>query len=185
LVDRRVIEAAFTGGYDVGRKRDASELALVGLATTQSYPLRLAITLDRTPYDEQADVLHYALSNLPIVKMQIDRNGIGGNLAENTEKRFPAKAVGVDFTNASKTLWATDTKMLVQQRKAKLPVDREWARQIHSIKRKVGVNSTSFDAERTEKSHADKFWAWALALNGALALGRTEGDEVTVRSRRR
>lgn len=185
LIDRRVVEGAFTGGYDVGRKRDASELALVGLATTQSYPLRLAVTLDRTPYDEQADVLHYALSNLPIVKLQIDRNGIGGNLAENTEKRFPGKAVGVDFTNASKTLWATDTKMLVQQRKARLPVDREWARQIHSIKRQVSVNATTFDAERTERSHADKFWAWALALNGALALGRTEDDEVKVRSRRR
>ena len=57
--------------------------------------------------------------------------------------------------------------MLVQQRKAILPADREIGYQIHSIKRLVSLSKNLvFDTTRNEKHHADKFWAWALALAG-------------------
>lgn len=184
-IDRRQVEDIYFGGYDVGRSKNASELALVGSTTAQSYPLRLAVTLENVPFDAQIEVLDYALSTLPIAKLQIDRNGIGSNLAENMAAAFPTKAAGVNFTAQSKALYATDAKMLVQQHKAILPVDREWARQIHSIRRIVGANVISFDAEQSEKSHADKFWAWALALNAGLSVGRNSDEDVTVRSRRK
>ncbi len=58
--------------------------------------------------------------------------------------------------------------MLMQKRKVPLPIDRDMAYQIHSIKRLVTPSKNLvFDTERNEKHHADKFWALALALNAA------------------
>lgn len=166
LVASAVVEVVYAAGVDVGRTRNTTELYLVGLSTLRSYPLRLAVTMDAMPFDEQFSIIAHALDRLPVVKMLIDRNGIGRNLAENLQDAFGGKAIGVDFTNETKRLWATDAKMLIQKGKTPLPVDRDIAYQIHSIKRLVTANrNLIFDTERNEKHHADKFWAWALALS--------------------
>ena len=110
------------------------------------------------------------ITALPVSKMLIDRGGLGRQLAEKMENRFPGKAEGVDFTNATKQLWASQMKMRFQQKKVPIPVDRDLAYQIHSIKRKVTASKNLvFDTERNEKHHADKFWALALALAAADA----------------
>lgn len=172
------VEMTLAAGVDVGRTRNTTELVIVGMTTVGSYPLRLNVSLDNMPFDSQLDVLTYALTQLPLVSMLIDQNGIGRNLAESLARRFGGKAEGVDFTNATKTLWATDAKMLVQQRKTPLPNDRDLAYQIHSIKRMVTPSrNLVFDSDRAEKHHADKFWAWALALAAASA-GRVFGYAV-------
>jgi phage FluMu gp28-like protein len=89
---------------------------------------------------------------------------------KNLSKRFPVKAEGVDFTNATKQLWATDSKMLFQQHKVPIPVDRELAYQIHSIKKMVSPSKNLiFDTARNEKHHADKFWGHSLGLAAAGA----------------
>lgn len=170
LVRTGEIEPVLAAGFDVGRTRNASELAIVGLTTTRQYPLRALLTLNQVEFDDQLDVLAAAMVKLPIVKLQIDQNGIGRNLAENLAKRFPAKAAGVNFTTESKLLWATDAKMLAQQKRTPLPVSRDLAYQIHSIKRTVTPSKNLvFDVQRNEKHHADKFWAWALALSSATS----------------
>lgn len=163
-----LIEVTLAGGMDIGRTRNTTELFLVGISTLGSYPLRLAISLDNVAFDDQLAVAAYALRTLPIAGLRIDRNGMGMNLAENLAGDFPTKAQGVDFTNATKTLWATDAKMLTQRKKTPLPVDRDLAYQIHSIKKTVTASKNLiFDTARNEKHHADKFWAWALALHAA------------------
>lgn len=159
------VENSFTAGYDVGRTRNASELFIIGNSTTNTYPLRAAITLDNCEFDDQQEVISYALTKLPIYLMLIDQNGIGMNLAENAAKAYPTKAQGVNFTNPSKSVWAGDAKMLIQQRKTPLPANRDIAYQIHSIKKIVtAAKNIVFDTERNLKHHADKFWAWALGL---------------------
>lgn len=162
------VEATFAAGVDIGRTRNTTEIYLVGIGTTKQYPLRLAITLDNIAFDDQLTVMLDVLSSLPIVAMQIDQNGIGRNIAESAAKYYPAKVQPVNFTNETKRLWATDAKMLIQQHKTPLPVDNDLAYQIHSIKKMITANNNLvFDTERNEKHHADKFWAWALALAGA------------------
>lgn len=163
-----LIEPVLAGGMDIGRTRNTTEIFFVGLSTLGSFPLRLALTLDGVPFDEQLAVAAYALRTLPISALLIDRNGLGMMLAEQLAQAFPAKATGVDFTQPNKVLWATDAKMLVQRRRAPLPADRDIAYQIHSIKKTVtAAKNLVFDTARNEKHHADKFWAWALALCAA------------------
>ena len=79
-------------------------------------------------------------------------------------------SAGSTAFGATKNLWATDAKMLIQQGKTPLPVNRDIAYQIHSIKRRVTPSrNLVFDTETNEKHHADKFWAWALMLAAAKA----------------
>lgn len=166
LAGKHQTEFAFASGYDVGRTRNTSELFLVGLSALKSYPLRLALTLDNCDFDSQFEVISYALTRLPVLALLIDHNGIGRNLAENAEKAFPGKAAGVDFTNTSKALWATNGKMLFQQKRVPLPADRDIAYQVHSIKKMVTASKNAvYDTARNEKHHADKFWALMLALD--------------------
>lgn len=161
------LEQSFAVGVDIGRTRNATEIFVVGLTSVDSFPLRLTITLENMGFDDQLTVLLLVLSALPVRAMLIDRNGIGRNLAEDAAKQYPVKVQPVDFTNATKALWATDAKMLIQQHKTPLPPDRDLAYQIHSIKKIVtAARNLVFDADRNEKHHADKFWAWVLALAG-------------------
>ena len=85
------------------------------------------------------------------------------NLAENLGRAYP-QVVGEAFTNASKERWCTDFKILLQRRDVDLPRDRELVAQLHSIKRRVlPSGNVSFDAERTNRGHADRYWALVLA----------------------
>lgn len=181
LIKAVQVESVLAGGYDVGRTRNTSELFLVGVSTLLSFPLRLAITLDNCDFDSQFEVISYALTRLPIFGMFIDRNGLGMNLAENAERKFPGKAAGADFTAQSKALWATDGKMLFQQRRAPIPANRDIAYQIHSIKRKITpAKNMVFDTERNEKHHADKFWALMLSLAVARIIELPSANEGVV-----
>ena len=184
-IDAGRAEPVFGAGVDVGRTRNTSELFLIGRPTVPSYPLRLMVTMDNVSFDDQQAILVYALDTLPIAKMLIDRNGIGMNLAENLEREYPVKAEGAQFTQPNKLLWATDAKMLIQQKHTPLPVHRDLAYQIHSIKRLMSPSKNLvFDTERNEKHHADKFWAWALALAAAKhPIGEAAVAQVTVRGR--
>jgi len=172
-------ETTLYGGMDIGRTRNTTEIYLVG-AGENLFPLRFALTLDGVDYDTQFDALSQVLAKLPIAKLLIDCTGLGGQLAENAVKRFPMTAEGALFSLKSKTLWATDAKMLIQQHKTPLPTDRNMAYQIHSIKRIVTPSKNLvFDTDANEKHHADAFWAWALAL-AALRMGPTSVSSGTL-----
>jgi phage FluMu gp28-like protein len=168
-IQRGEVEQVMAGGGDIGRTRNTSEFFLVGESTTDTFPLRLMITLDNCTFDDQKTVLKEILG-LNVSTFFIDRNGIGANLSEDLEREFPSKAQGMLFTLETKKMMATGTKMLFQQRRIPIPVDRDLAYQIHSIKRIVTPSKNLvFDTERNEKHHADKFWALAMALQAAAA----------------
>jgi phage FluMu gp28-like protein len=168
-IAEKKVETVFSGGMDIGRTRNTSELYLVGESTTNTYPLRLALTMDNTEFDDQLSVVTNVMANLPVKKLLIDQTGIGRNIAENAAKKYPSKVEGVDFTNSSKQFWAGNTKMVMQQRKAPIPIERDLAYQIHSIKKLITASkNVVFDTDRNEKHHADKFWALALAHSAAL-----------------
>ena len=90
--------------------------------------------------------------------------------------------VGEAFTNASKERWCTDFKILLQRRDLDLPRDRELVSQIHSIKRRVlPSGNVTFEAERTNRGHADRFWAIVLACQKERGPSRRAEAEVGVR----
>jgi phage FluMu gp28-like protein len=157
------IEPALIGGLDVGRKKDLTEFMGLGKTTTKQFPIRFMVSLDRVRYDDQERCFREIITRLPFTQVLVDQNGIGAQLAENLSKT--GKATGVDFTNPTKELWAVEARIQAERGNTPLPMDRDLAYQIHSIKKTVTVAKNNvFDTERNEKHHADKFWAWALAI---------------------
>lgn len=172
------IEAALAAGIDVGRKHDLTEFVALGKSTTGQYPLRISVSLDRVLYDDQERCFLELISRLPIVKALVDQNGIGAQLAENLQRLTNGKAEGVNFTNPAKEVWAVEARVQAERGNTPLPMDRDLTYQIHSIKRSVSASKkNTFDNERNEKHHADKFWAWALGVTAA-GMGLATWDDV-------
>jgi phage FluMu gp28-like protein len=168
-------------GYDVGRTRDRSELALFDDRDGRLV-CRLLRRYDKVPFADQEADLRRLLHTLPIARLSIDRSGIGMNLAENLQRDFP-QVVGENFTNETKERWCTDFKILLQRRDVVLPRDRDLVAQVHSIKRRVlPSGKVTFDAERTERGgHADRFWAIALACQKERGPAPKRSVEIGVR----
>jgi phage FluMu gp28-like protein len=176
----RAPEGRIVAGFDVGRTRDRSELAVFEEIEGR-FTCRMLKSFEGTPFAEQEAELRRLLGTLPVARLSIDKSGIGMNLAENLSRDFP-QVVGENFTNESKERWATDFKILLQRRDVTLPRDRELVGQIHAIKRRVlPSGKVSFDAERNARGHADKFWAVALACQKERQEGRPRGGEIGVR----
>ncbi|WP_199351057.1 terminase large subunit domain-containing protein [Haliangium ochraceum] len=156
-------EGRIVAGFDVGRTRDRSELAVFE-DTGGHFVCRLLRRYDQVPFAEQEADLRRFLDRVPVARLSIDQSGIGMHLAENLARDY-AQVVGDTFTNDNKERWATDLKILFQRKDIALPRDRELVGQIHSIKRRVlPSGKVGFDAERsTRGGHADRFWAIALA----------------------
>jgi phage FluMu gp28-like protein len=150
-------------GYDVGRIRDHSELAVFE-QQGERFVCRMLRRYEQVPFAEQEADLRTLLDRVAVARLAIDRSGIGMHLAENLARDYPQVQAEV-FTNDSKERWATDFKILLQRRDVTIPRDRDLVGQIHSIKRRVlPSGKVAFDAERTSRSgHADRFWAIALA----------------------
>lgn len=163
------VEPTLTAGLDVGRHRHLTELLVTGKTTTGHMPLRLRVSLDRVEYDDQQACFTQLFKALPFTSVLIDRNGIGGQLAENLEREFPGMCEGVNFTNATKELWAVQVRISFERAHVPIPLDRDLAYQIHSIKKRVtAAGNSTFDTEGNEKHHADQFWALALAVWGQV-----------------
>ena len=80
---------------------------------------------------------------------------------------------------------AIDVKRGLEQREFLLSNDKEFHRQIHSIKRTSnGGKYFRYDAERNEKGHADSFWAWALE-NSAVSKTDKKSDNFYEQRRRK
>ena len=163
-IGAREIEQSLVAGIDVGRKKDKTEFVGVGKNPSKQLPVRIMISLDKTPYDAQESLFVEVIRRLPLVQVLVDQNGIGSQLAENLARKT-GKAQGVDFTNQTKELWAVEARLQAERGATPLPMDRDLAYQIHSIKKTTtAAKNNVFDTERNEKHHADKFWAWALAI---------------------
>lgn len=150
-------------GYDVGRLRDRSELALFE-EVGERFICRALRRFEDTPFAAQEAELRRLLDVLPIARLSIDSGGIGMNLAENLERDYP-QVVAETFSPTTKERWATDFKILLQRRNVELRLDRELLTEIHSVERRVtAAGRPVFEAPRTAaKGHADRLWAIAMA----------------------
>ncbi len=180
LMDIPTPTGRIVAGFDVGRARDRSELAIFE-EKDDRFICRLLRGYDQIPFAEQEADMRRFLETLPVARLSIDKSGIGMNLAENLARDYP-QVTPEAFTNDTKERWATDFKILLQRRDILLPRDREMVAQIHSIKRRVlPSGKVSFDAERTSRGHADRFWAIALACQKERGPTASRGVEVGVR----
>lgn len=157
------------GGYDVGRKRDASEL--ISLDDTElTKVLRHMATYKQSDFDLQKREVSRYLEIARPVRLCIDETGLGMDLAETMRKKHGGRVEPVTFTNALKEEMAIDLHKAFERGRSGIliPNDRDLISQIVAIKRDVTSNGLfRYSVDRNEKHHGDKFWGLALA-NHAL-----------------
>lgn len=168
-LERDQVEKELYAGMDIGRRRDLTELVVLGSHAGKLF-YRLGISLSDCPFDKQEEIVSTLMQRAPVTRLLVDRNGLGMHLAERLETRFAWRVRGMDFTNASKENWAVEARLAFQRGDLRIPQDRDLAYQIHAVRKSLSPGGHAvFDAERTAEHHADKFWALALAISAAKA----------------
>jgi phage FluMu gp28-like protein len=167
-LDRLAITGPLTGGYDVGRRRNASELILIEQVGSR-YRERLHVTLPQTDFALQKDLLLGVLNRRPdLYRLCIDETGIGMQLAEEVVKRHPGRAEAIGFTAAVKSQMAHQLKIDFEGKNLEIAADRDLMAQVHSVRKTITVaGNIRLDTEHDDKHHADMFWALALARHAA------------------
>lgn len=150
-------------GYDVARVHDAAAYYIMGMYNGKKRGV-LRVEMRDTSFEVQKDTFRKIMKNLPIYRACLDCTGMGAPLLEELKNEFGDRVEGVTFTAQSKETLAMNVKFGLERNEFLLENDRDFHAQIHSIKRMpTSGGNFRYDAERTEKGHADSFWAWALA----------------------
>lgn len=161
------------GGYDVGRRKDASELISLD-DSGMGKILRHLTTYKQSDFDLQEREISRYLEIARPVRLCIDETGLGMELAENMRKKHGSQVEPIPFTNASKEEMAISLHKEFERGRGGIliPNDRDLISQIVAIKRDVtSTGAFRYSVERNEKHHGDKFWSLALA-NHALERNR-------------
>ncbi len=149
-------------GLDIGRQRDLSVIWLLQRVGDVLWTRRV-IELLRTPFAAQREVLYGLLPH--VRRACIDATGLGMQLAEEAQQRY-RQVESVTFTPAAKADMATTLRRAFEDRAVRVPIDGAVREDLHSVRRIVtSSNNIRFDAERDAGSHADRFWALALAVH--------------------
>ena len=171
------------GGYDVGRRRDASELVSLD-DTGLGKILRYLTTYKQSDFDLQEREIGRYLEIANPIRLCIDETGLGMQLAENMHKKYGNQVEQVSFTNAIKEEMAISLHKDFERGRSGIliPNDRDLISQIVAIKREVtSTGAFRYSVERNEKHHGDKFWALALA-NHAIERAKKRFKAFTDRS---
>ena len=172
-------------GFDVGRTHDATAIFLLGRMPNGLKRAFARIELRNQPFEVQEETILKAYKELPIYRGRMDATGIGKPIYERLHQKLGDRLEGVTFTAEEKEIMAIDVKRGLEQKEFLLSNDKEFHRQIHSIKRTSnGGKYFRYDAERNEKGHADSFWAWALA-NSAISLTENKQNNFYAQRRQR
>jgi phage FluMu gp28-like protein len=133
--------------------------------------------LSGAPFRTQQALLTEILSIRTVRRCCIDAGGLGMQLAESAVEDFGGHRVeAVTLTAASKSQLAGRLRIAIEAGLIRIPVDDRIRNDWHSLERSMtSTGHFRLEAPRREGSHADRFWAAALAVHAAGdAPGRAE-----------
>ena len=152
-------------GADIGRRRDRTAIWIDQRVDNNVAICRGVMLLDRMPFEQQYETFCNLLHHPRIRRAAIDETGVGMALVERLQLKFGGKVEGSTFTNANKESMSVMVRRRFEQRLNLIPDgNRDIERDLAAIKRMATpFGNLRFDAERAENSHADIYWAKALA----------------------
>lgn len=159
-------------GYDVARKHDFAALVIAAPITYGSgNDARVkAAVLGRflfrnIPFHLQEEILERLLRDHRVNRLRIDATGQGMTISENLQRRWgDIRVEMITFTNPAKLTMASRLKQMFESHDVLMTGDREMLRQVASVEKTVTASNNIVIGGSTDNSHADLFWALALAL---------------------
>jgi phage FluMu gp28-like protein len=149
-------------GGDIGRRRDLTIFWLFEKLGDVLWSRVLRVLAKQT-FEAQEKALDDLMA-LGVRRACLDASGLGMMLAERAVKKHGARVEGVTFTQQVKEDMAPRVKHRFEERLVRIPDNRDVRSDLNAVKRFVTpAGNIRFDADRTDKGHADRFWALALA----------------------
>ena len=163
-------------GVDIGRKHDLTVIWAFEVTGKQLTSLGL-IELASMRFREQFEVLSKVLRCRCVRRCCIDSTGLGMQMAEDAVEDFGAHRVEpCPFTLAFKAQAGSALRLKLVDKLIDIPVDEKIRNDLHSVRKIVTTaGNIRLDAPKEDGSHADRFWAAALAVHATeSALGKAE-----------
>ncbi|HEY3411929.1 MAG TPA: terminase family protein [Armatimonadota bacterium] len=155
-------------GVDVGRVVHATEIVVLR-ETVRGFEVAAMKTMIREPFEEQENAVMDCLRVSDVARMAVDGTGIGREFGERLHRLAPLRFESVQFTLQSKDHMARTLRRMLQEGRLTLPRDRSLMDQLHVVRREATDGGRiRYVAPVAGHSHADKFWALALALHAAV-----------------
>lgn len=163
-------------GIDIGRKHDLTVVWVFEIVGSLLIS-RGMLELKSMRFREQFETICSVLKNRCVRRVCVDNTGLGMQLAEELQERFGSFLVEpCTFTPAFKQQAAGELRIRHEDRQIRYAVDPDIRNDLHSVRKTVtAAGNIRLDAPREEGSHADRFWAAALACHaGSDAPGPIE-----------
>lgn len=177
---------AVYGGFDIARSERGHKSAIVEIRRDGDRYQAQVVTAERgLEFDVQEQLAVRTFRSRGWVRMAIDAQGIGAGPAERIRKTLgSARVEEVHSSPQTQVDMMTDLKAAMQGGRFAIdPADRDLWLDVYSIRRKIGASGRiSFEADVTNRGHADRAWALALAVRAAgrsspaTSGGITSGD---------
>lgn len=171
-------------GVDIGRRRDLTVIWILEGMGSVNHSRQVKV-LEKAPFHAQREALFSVLSHPRLRRCCIDATGLGMQLAEEAQNAVGKYRVEtINFTARVKEELAYQLRTAVEDRSVLIPPEHEIREDLHSVRRiTTAAGTVRFDVAASEgpHSHADRFWALALALHA----GKTDGGPIYVTSRKR
>ena len=151
-------------GVDIGRYRDLTVIWAFDATGDQLTSLGL-IELHNTTFAVQFATLRQVLTCKCVRKCGIDASGLGMQLAEQAAEMFGEYRVeGHQFTANLKEEMGGKLRVRMEGQNVWIPADKRIRDDLHSVEKSVTIDGKiRLRATRQAGSHADRFWAAALA----------------------
>lgn len=158
-------------GIDIGRKKDITVIYIITRYKTKFYTLNYWIMKNKS-FEEQYNEIIRLKREYDINAVGVDSTGLGLTFYESLMERLsPTEQKDyfpVHFNIKSKERMAINVKKLFEEKRIQIPEDRNLINDIHSIRKIISEHSNvRFESGGDAKTHGDRFWALALALDVA------------------
>lgn len=156
-------------GMDIGRRRDLTVIWVLEIVGDVLWT-REVVQMRRASFAEQDRELDRVWRTYRPYRICMDQTGMGEKPVEDAQRAYGSTVEGVLFTGPVKLDLATTLRRRFEDRQIRIPIDRDIREDIHSVKKvATSAGNVRFDAEGSEDSHADRFWALALAVHAATS----------------
>ena len=155
-------------GIDIGRRRDLTVIWAFELLGRRMVSLGL-IELAGARFETQFQIFSDVLNCRCVRRCCIDESGLGMAPTERVVEAFgPYRVEACTFTSAFKAQIAGELRLKFEDKNIAIPVDTKIRNDLHSVRKTVTMaGNIRLDAPREDGSHADRFYAAALAAHAA------------------
>lgn len=168
LDELRACKGDVVVGVDIGRKKDLTVVWAFEVLGAVMRSLGMDI-MQNMPFREQFERISNVVCQRRVRRTAVDQSGLGMEMGENLVERFGAHSVEpCNFTAPFKEQIAARMRNRFIDKLIEIPVDEKVRNDLHSVTKLVtAAGNVRLVAPREEGSHADRFWACALACHAA------------------